>query len=334
MTAKPVVSAIVCTHNPRPALFEWVLTSLQYQTLPRDQFEVLIVDNCSATPLDERRLRANRNLNLRLLREPKLGITPARVAGILGAQADLLVFVDDDNYLLPDYLEQAIGIAARQPEIGHFGGIAMALHEEPITAWQKRFLVSLGIRDNGPEPITARHNWWGDWEPIGAGMVCWRPIAERFTEFVRSSNVAQLLGRKGSGLMSGEDTLFARIAVDMGYACSYQPALRLFHFVRSRRLRPDVLARTLLGHGRSHVLLEELSRRPIQRTGYWDGLKKLAGWGPRRLREEGFPAGLIQWCWDVGFFLQLNSSSPPKSGAWLAEPVNAAKENAGNQSAS
>lgn len=293
-----------------------------------------MVDNRSAKPLEEEQLRASLSFNLRLLREPNLGLTWARVAGIQAAQADLLVFADDDNYLLPDYLEQAASIAAREPRIGHFGGIAMPLYQEPIAKWQHRFLASVGVRDNGPEPITARHNWWGPWEPIGAGMVTRRPIADRFVQFVRQSRAAQLLGRKGSRLMSGEDTLLARIAVDLGYACSYQPALRLFHFIRSRRLRPTVLARTLIGHGRSHVVLEELSRRPIYRSGYRKTLWQLARWGPRRIREDGFPAGLIQWCWDWGFFLQLNNRAPAADPGWMPEPVAAGEENTGNTAAS
>ena len=312
---------IVCTHNPRQVILDWVLTSLDCQSLAKDRFEVIVVDNNSATPLDEKGLRANRKLQLRVVREPVLGLTHARCTGISQAQADLLVFVDDDNFFLPDYLEQALLIAGKEPEIGHFGGIAMPLYEQRIADWQKKFLPSLGIRDNGPEPITSRLNHWGEWEPIGAGMVCRRQICDQFVEVVRRNELARLLGRKGTQLMSGEDTLFARIAVDAGYACSYQPSLRLFHFIRSSRVRMQVLAGTLYGHGRSYVILEELSRRPIQPDMLWRMVLQLATSGLYRLKTDGFPAGLIQWCWDWGAFRQTLSQMPKTGPSLLCEPL-------------
>ena len=321
VTNRPSVSVIVCTHNPRQVILDWVLTSLDCQSLAKDRFEVIVVDNNSATPLDEKGLRANRKLQLRVVREPVLGLTHARCTGISQAQADLLVFVDDDNFFLPDYLEQALLIAGKEPEIGHFGGIAMPLYEQRIADWQKKFLPSLGIRDNGPEPITSRLNHWGEWEPIGAGMVCRRQICDQFVEVVRRNELARLLGRKGTQLMSGEDTLFARIAVDAGYACSYQPSLRLFHFIRSSRVRMQVLAGTLYGHGRSYVILEELSRRPIQPDMLWRMVLQLATSGLYRLKTDGFPAGLIQWCWDWGAFRQTLSQMPKTGPSLLCEPL-------------
>jgi glycosyltransferase involved in cell wall biosynthesis len=318
---KPSVSVIVCTHNPSQVVFEWVLTSLECQTLPKDQFEVIVVDNSSAVPLTQEALRSKRTLNLTLVREPMLGLTHARCKGILHARSDLVVFVDDDNYFLPDYLEQALAIAAREPEIGHFGGIAMPLYEEPISKWQEKFLPSLGVRDNGPEPITSRENRWGEWEPIGAGMVCRRRVCEQFVELVRRSELAQLLGRKGTQLMSGEDTLFARVATDTDYACSYQPSLRLFHFIRSTRVRMSVLGRTLYGHGRSYVILEKLSRRPLKQDKVWRMILQLLMCGGYRIKTDGFRVGLIQWCWDLGAFRQTLSPTPRQDTDSLCTPL-------------
>ncbi len=307
---KPLVSVIICTYNPRQVLFDWALSSIEAQTLERDQFELIVVDNCSTVPLKEVDLRALRTMQITLVREPKLGLTHARCAAISKARADLLVFVDDDNFLLPNYLEQAIAIAAGEPEIGHFGGIAMPLHEEPITAWQRNFLPILGVRDNGPKPIVSYENKWGEWEPIGAGMVSRRAIAEAFIEMVRTHPLPQLLGRRGSAFMSGEDTLFARIASGLGYACAYQPSLKLFHYIRRERLRFTSLTRIIMGHGRSYVILEELSRRPIAPVPFWRMVWELGSCFVYHYRKEGFPAGLIQWFWDIGSFLQRRKRAP------------------------
>lgn len=323
MIPQPDVSVIICTHNPRLAQFRWMLASLESQTMSRSRFEVIVVDNHSSTPLRESELRDMCDVDLQVLREPRIGLTYARCTGIQRSRADILVFVDDDNHLFPDYLDQAAAIAAREPRIGHFGGISLPLHEEPIREWQKKFLPSLGVRDHGPAPITSAKNSWGEWEPIGAGMVCRRAIAEYFTKVVEGNGLAQLLGRKGSALMSGEDTLLARVAVEMGYACSYQPALRLFHFIRAARLRPRTLARTMLGHGRSYVILEELSRRPVPAESYWKMVMQLAQSASYRVVKEGLRAGSIQWCWDLGRFLQIRSGATQADTTPLSPPLTA-----------
>ena len=70
----------------------------------------------------------------------------------------------------------------------------------------------LGVRDYGPNPITSTNRQWGEWEPIGAGMVCRREVAGHFAGLARTLPLAARLGRTGAGMMSGEDTLLAQCA--------------------------------------------------------------------------------------------------------------------------
>ena len=41
------ISAIICTHNPRPDYLRRVLDALKAQTLPKEQWELLLIDNAS-----------------------------------------------------------------------------------------------------------------------------------------------------------------------------------------------------------------------------------------------------------------------------------------------
>jgi len=296
------VSVILCTHNPDRKLLDWALDSLVRQT-QRD-FQTVIVDNNSNPPLDEGGLRAGHPLELRVIREPRQGLTAARCAGIAAASGALIVFVDDDNHLDPDYIEQAVRIAHSQPAIGHFGGIARAALASPIPEWKRKLLPYLGVRDHGPEPITSTADHWGRWEPIGAGMVTRREVALHFAAWVHECRESERLGRNGTGLMSGEDSLMARAASRLGYACSYQPALKLTHFVKPRRLRPATLARTLEGHGRSYVVLERVLGRAVPRPSFhWICEQLVLRW-LFRVRQDGVRAGTIAWFWDVGFIRQ------------------------------
>ncbi len=300
------ISVILCTYNPDARLLAWALDSLAGQT-HRD-FELVVVDNNSTPPLDEDSLQRERSLNLRVVREPRQGLTHARCAGIEATSGNLIVFVDDDNHLDPDYLRQALEIAQSDTAIGHFGGISIAELGAPVPEWKRRLLPYLGVRDHGSAPITSSEPRWGAWEPIGAGMVTRRAVAMEFVRMVRSNSLALLLGRQGTSLMSGEDTLRARAANALGYACSYQPSLKLRHYIKPARLSPRVLSRTLEGHGRSYVVLERVLGRDVERPSLHWMARELVLRLLYRIRREGVAAGGVSWCWDIGFMRQARRS--------------------------
>src|SRR5579872_1316446 len=226
------VSVIVLTHNPQPALLLRTLDSIAKQSVAPEDFEVLIVDNASAPPIDADVLSTGRPFRLRVVREARLGIMHARLAGLSATTAPLIVFVDDDNFVANDYLEMAIRIARENPGLGAFGGISAAVFQQQPAEWKHKFLPYLGVRDYGPEPITSDSGEWGKWEPIGAGMVIRGDVGTRFAEFVAANPPAMRLGRSGKQMMSGEDSLLARAACMLGYSCSYQPSLRLEHYMK------------------------------------------------------------------------------------------------------
>ena len=127
------VSLVICTWNPRLEYFRRCLEGLRAQTLPRDRWELIIVDNDSETPLE-----TNRNEWVgwhpagQLVHEPAPGHTNARICGIRHSTAPLIVFCDDDNIFAPDYLETAIRLAAEFPHLGVLGaGKILPEYEEP-----------------------------------------------------------------------------------------------------------------------------------------------------------------------------------------------------------
>ena len=303
MINKPLlVTVIIVTYNPRRDLLAWALDSLEIQTLPKDHFEVVVVDNNSSPPLQLGELTAGRTINLRLVQEPRQGNTYARSTGITEAKAKLLIFVDDDNHLDSDYLEQSLLIAREHPEIGAFGGIARGVFESSLKKWQKELVPSLGVRDYGPEPITSREKYWGPWEPIGAGMVFRRDVGLAFVDFLSRGSAAQALGRKGTKLMSGEDALLVRLAYQIGYACSYQPSLRIDHHMKRERFRFRNLCHTLEGHGRSEAILYQLLYGQDIRAGLPHNCFMLLAGLVVKILTKGLWAGYVAWQWDLGYW--------------------------------
>jgi glycosyltransferase involved in cell wall biosynthesis len=303
----PAISVVICTHNPDEKIFDWTLDGLAGQTLAPSSFEAVVVDNRSRAPLEAGQLQRGRGFRLRVVSESRPGQLFARCKGIQEAVAPLLVFMDDDNRLAPDYLEQALLISREHPEAGAFGGICRPVFEAPVAGWKERLLPYLAVRDHGPERIVSRSGEWGKWDPIGAGMVIRRDAAELFVRMVESDREAQRLGRVGKGLMSGDDTLLARAAWRLGYACAYEPELKLEHFLKSGRFRTGALARILLGHGRSYVVLQRVLGRPAGRL-HWQTPLSLAACYLSRIRHDGLRAGTIVWLWDLGRTIEVSAN--------------------------
>jgi len=107
----PRISVIIPTHN-RPALLAEALLSLREQTLT--DWEAIIVDDASSTPVTI----SETDARIRILRHTKSqGGAAAKNAGIREARAEILAFLDDDDLYAPTYLEKAINILERNPEL-------------------------------------------------------------------------------------------------------------------------------------------------------------------------------------------------------------------------
>lgn len=308
----PDLAVIICTHNPRRDLLAWTLDSIRLQTIDPARFDLIIVDNNSTPPLDPGDLDPDGSLRLRVVRETRPGLTCARIAGLRATDAPLLAYVDDDNALAPDYLEQALRIARREPGIGSFGGVAEPVLEGEPPGWIADLLGHLGVRNHGPDPITSSAAHWGEWDPIGAGMVVRRPVAERYAAMVEQLDLGAQLGRRGNILLSGEDTLMNRCANLEGLACSYQPVLRLRHYMKKNRLTGPHIRRTIEGHGMAFVVLERVQGREVAPIRGPRGLAWLGARALLRMSESlkamgkaGFTGALRRgyalWRWDVGY---------------------------------
>ena len=306
------LSVIICTYNPRKDLLDWTLASLAVQTLADANWELIVVDNASDCPLDQSLLRRESGIaKLRVVSEGEPGLTRARCAGIRVSAAPVLVFVDDDNYLAPDYLMEADRIAANEPNLGVWGGIAEPKFEIEPPTWVRPIIPNLGIRNYGTEAISSMSEDWGPWEPIGAGMVCRRHVAEAFVSMARESSLVRTLGRTGKLLLSAEDSVFARCSNRLGLANGYRPALHLIHFIKDHRVSIPYLTGLMRGHGISFTRMRQLLGRPLTPPDRAQVATCLLNAFRFRIRELG-DAGYLQWYWDVGSVEEMVPISWPR----------------------
>ena len=244
---RPALSVIIPAHNPEPGRLERVLRALHRQTVPVTEWELIVVDNGSSPPIPAGLAGLGHSAGI-LVTEPRLGLTHARAAGLRRARAPLLVLVDDDNLLEPDYLRHARDLAAAQPAAGAWGGRIIPEFAVPPPAWAGPHLGSLALRDHGAQPLVSLPLRTPGWEypyfaPLGAGMVLRDGAARKYLDFLDSDQDC-LHDRRGSSLGSGGDCELVMQGVLLpGSAVAYSPDLVLRHVIPARRLRLLYLCR-------------------------------------------------------------------------------------------
>ncbi|MEO6875268.1 MAG: glycosyltransferase [Opitutaceae bacterium] len=249
------LSVILCTHNPRADHLGRTLTGLRAQTLPLTDWELLIVDNASSPPLAAAALLAWHPAG-RVVREPTLGLVAARLRGISEAAGDLIVFVDDDNVLAPDFLAIASGLARQSPDIGSFGGQVHGEYETPPSPWFAARLDRLAIREFSFDTRTRQLD--PAIAPCGAGLCVRAAVAQEFRKNVLTNPRRHALGREGERLFSGDDLDLAFTACDLGLEMARFPTLQLTHLIPAHRLTLRYFARLTRSHARAQLALAEL----------------------------------------------------------------------------
>ena len=258
------ISVIICTHNPREAYLARVVEALKQQTLEQSAWELIVVDNGSVRPLKADAVKSEKvekcesgkvetwegvkvdlgwHANARIVREEELGLTQARLRGIAESKGELLVFVDDDNVLRADYLEQAVSLAKQWPQLGAWSGrVAPEYEVEPAEKLQP-YLWMLCIR-----PIE-KSSWGneGTFEstPWGAGMCVRRKVAEKYAEAVKSDVFRISLDRRGESLGSTGDIDLALTSLDVGLGTGVFVELELAHLMPARRVAEDYLLKLI-----------------------------------------------------------------------------------------
>lgn len=249
------ISVIICTHNPRKEYFVRTLDALRAQTMAMEDWELLIIDNASDIPLTSDEWSLEWHPKGRHIRESELGLGPARRRGMREAQSDLLVFVDDDNVLAADYLENALRIGREWPMLGVWGsGITEPEFEVSPPGSVVNFLGMLALRNeklarwsNTIQYIQAR--------PWGAGQCVRSRIASAYQEYVLQPGV-KMNDRTGRSLASGGDVEIAYVACKIGLGIGIFPELKITHLIPKERLTEEYFVRLIEGIATSDLLLE------------------------------------------------------------------------------
>jgi glycosyltransferase involved in cell wall biosynthesis len=226
------------------------------QTLPRDCYEILIVDNDSKDDTASVIKEFVNEPGVRSIFEPVTGLSKARNTGWREARGNYLGYIDDDATAEERWLEDALWCFENvKPSPAWVGGPIHLDWETEAPAWiNEELSVPLGKVYWGEKAC-----WLTPQQRLGGGNSFY--VKEILKE---TGGFDENLGRKPGGLLSGEEAELQQRFQAMGRNLYYHPGIGIWHFVSSERCRPEWFYRRYYWGGISDsIMFKALKKQNI-----------------------------------------------------------------------
>ncbi|WP_162917083.1 glycosyltransferase [Dongia deserti] len=295
------IDVVICTYN-RAAGLDAVLANLEQQDCGGQiVWRVLVIDNAStdATPdVVASHIKKDHLPGLRCVFEREQGLTAARLRGVQETTAPWIAFVDDDNFVAPNWLA-AVGRAIEaRSDAGGIGGKVALDWEVPPPPYLKEFGFCFAEQDHGDRDCVVD-------SLAGAGMVL-RRAALTDSGWLARPLIADRVGRR---LVSGGDVEMAQRVRAAGYSLWFTPDAVLKHRIPASRMSRRYLFRVIRGLGTSSALIGALTwsadwqswrRMAHERRRHWYrfAFDRLRGAASRR---RGWTAAIAWTFFALGF---------------------------------
>jgi glycosyltransferase involved in cell wall biosynthesis len=223
------ISAIICTHNGARHLGK-AIGSLANQSMPKERYEIVIVDNCSTDSTKEVIDNFANVENIRYIHESTLGLSFARNAGWHNARGKYVAYLDDDAIASSVWLDKILGaFESIKPRPGCIGGRVDPIWEAPRPPWVSDDLLTCLTVINWsdtPQLLPDLNQKW----LVGANIAFPVEVLEEIGGFVAG------LDRVGKNLLSGGDVFLQKQILKAGYTCYYHPEIAVHHLTPKSRL--------------------------------------------------------------------------------------------------
>ena len=246
-------SIIICTYNPNLIIFNKLINSILRINNLSPGNEVIIVDNNSTNSLEKfSNIQNLSNLDIKVIKEDKPGLTSARIAGIKITKYEWIVFFDDDNEPEPDYIIKATSAINKYLKVGAWGpGNINVVYSDNADEWLETKKDLFQQRNEIITSFAGTKNWQSCY-PFGTGMIINRKIAFEYADRVESGRYT-LTDRKGKSLSSGGDVQLVLTAIDIGYEAGTIAGMSLNHLIDSSKANLSYLVKQQYGTASAYV---------------------------------------------------------------------------------
>lgn len=242
------ISIIICTFN-RSSLLKRAIASLMAQSIPSNEYEIIIIDNNSTDNTRQivtETIRIAQN-NIFYFHEPEQGLSLARNRGIREARGEIVAFLDDDA--LADYIWLEKLLEGFSSERTACVGGRVTPFWDKLTGWpgwlHSRLIGFYTVVNYGDCEYLHYPNY-----PAGTN------IAFRKAAFAVAGNFNAALGRTGQSLLSMEEADICLRIEQAGYQICYCPEAIVQHLVPEERLTKAWLKERSHWQGISSAILE------------------------------------------------------------------------------
>lgn len=242
------ISVIICTYNREKYLYH-ILKSIAQNTLEKNIFEVLVIDNNSndnTKKIFEQFKKDFPEINARYIFEQQQGLSFARNRGIIESAGDILIYVDDDALVNKEYLQSYFDFFQKNTHIFAAGGPIIPLYETQEPKWMSFYTKQLltAYLYNGDKIKPFRKTNFP-----GGGNAAYRKIVFDKVGFFNTE-----LGRKGDNLAGAEEKdIFDKMRT-RNMQIFYLPKSILYHKIPQKKLEKPYFDKLTLAIGHSERL--------------------------------------------------------------------------------
>ena len=280
-------SIVICTHNRAGLLARSVRTALDEARTCNG--EVLVVDNASSDDTTAVLAALSGPVDLlRVVPEPRLGLSAARNRGLAEVRAGLAVFLDDDAVPRPGWLASHLALYDT-PEVACVGGRITVQLPVARPLWLTPPLEkALTAYDLGAPTRRYRP---GDEYPCGAN------VSYRVSTAQALGGFSLLVGPRGRRLLQHDDTDLCCRIERAGGEMMYAHEAVVDHHVLPERLVPGWFLGRHWEHGQSGAVFHLRNFGPRRALGrlrwhYWPHLLRM----PYVPRDPVDPERLLAEC--------------------------------------
>jgi len=238
------ISVIICSYNRANYIIDAV-DSLYNQTVSKDLYEVIVVDNNSVDNTKELCLQyipSHIGYNIYYFEEKQQGASFARNTGVKHSKAQLIAFMDDDAIADKDFIENILRFFETHPDADGLGGRIIPKYIPGEPKWMSYYVSSLvGNFDYSDKVEEFKQGKY----PLESNMIVKK---KDFLE-VGGFNT-NLPGVVGTLRIGGEGKEFFYKLQDRGKKIYYDPSVRVQHVVEVNKLTREYMYRVASGIGR------------------------------------------------------------------------------------
>lgn len=238
------ISVIICSYNREEYITD-AMDSLYYQTLSKQMYEVIVVDNNSTDNTKHvclNYIQSHLGYNIYYLEEKQQGASFARNTGAAFAKAPLLAFMDDDAIADKNFLERIVTFYKAHPGVSGLGGRIIPKYISTEPEWMSHYVSSLVGNFHYSDAVEMFKP--GKY-PLESNMI----VTKKDYDEVGGFNTL-LPGVKGTLRIGGEGKDFFMKLQALGKKIYYDPSISVQHVVEVKKLTPEYMYRVASGIGR------------------------------------------------------------------------------------